>query len=208
MLLSGEVWERCWLLHKTLCPVPHSWHGNHRVTQRGTAEVCLMGTGSSSCIPVRAAMAPRRQQSLEPPGSNQWETGKCLQTCQGWRETLPSLGIGATGRAEGGRYMRRVFSAHLLASPLARGRTRPAPTSAGSGALCLSNGWMEFLRQGRQGHTCCQEATSVNHSSATGVWGGKPQTGVGTFPGLESVAKQLQAEIPHKNWGTMNFSRV
>lgn len=55
---------------------------------------------------------------------------------------------------------------------------------------------------------CYQEAISANNTSATGVLGGKPQTGVETFPELESVKKKnknLQAEITHKNWGNDEF---
>lgn len=49
-----------------------------------------------------ASTAPLEGAEVGPPGSDQQEPVRCLQTCQGWCESLSLLGIREMGWAEGG----------------------------------------------------------------------------------------------------------
>lgn len=149
------------------------------------AEVQLRGPD-----PSRASLRvlPRllcRDQGLEPPGSNQRETARHLQTCQGWCETLPSLGIRGMGMGRGGPVCEKnLFCSFAHVSP---GVGMDSPSSL----LCCEGGVLfEHWLDSFSGRDCSNtRVVSAHNTSATGVLGGKPQTGVGTFPGLESVKK-------------------
>lgn len=95
-----------------LCPVPSSWHGDsHGVTQWGT-ELQPWGPDlgcASLHVPPQTLC---REQSLGP-SSNQWETARWPQTCQGW---LPLMGIREIGWVEWGWCMKMIFIAHLFMS--------------------------------------------------------------------------------------------
>lgn len=73
---------------------------------------------------------------MEPPGSDQQEPVRWLQTCQGWHETLSLLGIREMGCAEGGQYMKMVFFVYFLMSP---GVGMDSPRSRLCGEGCVSS---------------------------------------------------------------------